>query len=150
MNQLTPSWDYMWILVECGGVEEGDETGGGGGQNKRERMRRSQMKESTNQSASMWWREVAEQGEKMMMVERWRTNGSAENGATCRRGRDTHFFCSFLFLSAGPPRVPTPRPSLGEFSASGVPAENRGAAVRSGGSSKCCCFVVVFFFLNQA
>lgn len=44
MNQLTPSWDYMWILVDGWGGGGGDETGGGGGQNKRERMRRSQMK----------------------------------------------------------------------------------------------------------
>lgn len=35
---------------------------------------------------------------------------------------DTYFFCSFLFFSAGPPRVPTPKPSFGELSASGVPA----------------------------
>lgn len=37
---------------------------------------------------------------------------------------DTYFFCSFLFFSAGPPRVPIPKPSLGELSASGVPARN--------------------------
>lgn len=36
----------------------------------------------------------------------------------------TYFFCSFLFFSAGPPRVPMPKLSLGEVSASGVPAKN--------------------------
>lgn len=67
---------------------------------------------------------MAEQGEKMMMTMMKRgTSGGAVLG-----GGRTHFFCSFLFLSAGPPRVPTPRPSLGELSASGVPAENREVA----------------------
>lgn len=35
---------------------------------------------------------------------------------------NTYFFCSFLFFSAGPPRVPIPKPSFGELSDSGVPA----------------------------
>lgn len=37
---------------------------------------------------------------------------------------DTYFFCSFLFFSAGPPRVPIPKLSLVELSDSGVPARN--------------------------
>lgn len=41
-----------------------------------------------------------------------------------RQQEDTYFFCSFLFFSAGPPKVPIPKPSLGELSASGVPAMN--------------------------
>lgn len=55
---------------------------------------------------------------------------------------DTYFFCSFLFLSAGPPRVPMPKPSLGELSASGVPAENRQPGVRRGS-------IYLFFFFNH-
>lgn len=57
-------------------------------------------------------------------------------------GGDTYFFCSFLFLSAGPPRVPMPKPSLGELSASGVPAEKRQPAVRQG-------CIYLFFFLKS-
>lgn len=89
----------------------------------------------------MWWCKVKQQGEKKMVMKR-KTSTGAKHGATCCRWRDPHFFCSFLFLSAGPPRVPTPRPSLGVFSASGVPAENRGDAVRSGKQA----IVFGFFF----
>lgn len=44
---------------------------------------------------------------------------------------DTYFFCSLRFFSAGPPREPTPRPSLGELSDSGVPAADVTTSIQS-------------------
>lgn len=47
------------------------------------------------------------------------------------RKQITHFFWSFLFFSEGPPKVPIPRLSFGDPSASGVPATNTQSTLRS-------------------
>lgn len=50
---------------------------------------------------------------------------------------NTYFFCSFLFFSAGPPRVPTPKASFGELSDSGVTAAKRTTSGNSKSSKPC-------------